>query len=58
MLEFAEDLDQCRKIQFAKFVCPLKPRIDDGDYRNDQLVSVYISHTCTALYLMDERRRT
>ena len=23
MLEFAEDLDECRKIQFAKFVCLL-----------------------------------
>lgn len=33
MLEFAEDLDECRKIQFAKFVCLLKSRIGGGDYR-------------------------
>ena len=45
MLEFAEDLDECRKIQFAKFVCLLKPSIGGGDYRTDQLVSRYFSHS-------------
>ena len=27
MLEFAENLDECRKIQFAKYVPLVKPRI-------------------------------
>jgi ATP-dependent DNA helicase Q1 len=30
MLDFAEDLAECRKIQFAKFVCLLKLRIGGG----------------------------
>ena len=45
MLDFAEDLDECRKIQFAKFVRLLKSCIGGGDYRTDQLVSRYFSHS-------------
>jgi hypothetical protein len=35
MLEFAENLDECRKIQFAKFVYLVNPHIGGGDHRTD-----------------------
>jgi ATP-dependent DNA helicase Q1 len=44
MLEFAEDLDECRKIQFAKFVCLLKPRIGGGSELTHSFCR-YFSHS-------------
>ena len=58
MLEFAEDLDECRKIQFAKFVCLLKPRIGGGDYRTDQFVSADIFPILRSSLFRHGRRKT